>query len=347
VLLLCTGGEPTAPITSSKEVGQEPFATLDASMVARLEITDDNLKSVVLEKETASSKKKEKPDQQAKESWVMTSLGGFPARKSDAERAITSLKKLRISRVLTRKKKKFTGLQVSQERFARHLVLKDKAGKTLADLFIGDGDRPNAVHYRKLGGDTAFEASGIDTFDFNADTGSWVDTQFTNLTADDVVRVAFQSSAGNFVLAREAKPKKKEQPKKPTTSKPSAKKEGKKKKEPAEQQWVVKEPKKQAGTVCDQDKVKTLLSSLCSIYAANPIGKLKDPQSHGFDHPTAKVTITMKDKAETVITVGAERKKEKDFFAHRSGFDYILTLRSWTINDTLKKKLADLLPKKK
>jgi len=367
VLIILTGGDDVTIETHKEEMGREPFAGLQVSAVARIEITDDDLRTVVLERKEQPEKEKESEEDQSKDEdaseekeeegrWVLANLGGFPAKSGEAERAIRAIAKVRLMRVLTRRKKNFTALEVSDARFARHVVVKGEDGRVLADFYIGDSDRPNTVRFREAGKEVAYEASGIDTWDFNADPTSWVETSFTDFEKQDIVRVRLENENGTFEIALEEKQKPAAEggekaaagEDEAAASRPAGQEGGKKdaaEGEAAEKVWVVVEPAPRAGTVLDKDDVEIWLGSFCSLYLADPIGPDETKAEYGFEKPTARVVLTMKDGQAHEIVIGAFREEDKDYYARRSGFDYVVTLREWSVNGPFKKKLDDLLPK--
>ncbi len=366
VLVLFVGGDDGRRAASASVTLGDPIfaAALDSASIGRIEVTDDDGKTVEVQRVPGPEGK---PD-----TFGLASKDGFPVRESEVTSLVGTLNKMRRGRVVTTKPKSFTNLQVANERFARHVVLKDKSGGTLADFYLGEGQKSDQLLYRKAGEEVAYLASGASSFEFSTGTSAWVETTFTDFPFDEVVKVKLERESGAIEFEREdrpkpgaapkegEKPKEGEAPKDGDTPKEGDKpkegeapKDGEKPKDsekPAEAPkpetepvWVLRSP--EGPKDLDKAKVDTLVRGLCRLYLAEPAGK-GEKEEYGFGKPTATATLTLKDGAVRTIKVGAKREKENDYFAQRTGFAFVATLRSYSIDDYFLKKLDDLFPPK-
>lgn len=370
VLVLVTGGDGGGGASGGgPAAGEKPYTAIDAANVGKIEITDDE-KTVAVERVAGTEGKED--------TWGLTSKEGYPVKSTEVTTVTGAVNKLVRGRSVTRHKKNHTNLQVSDSRFSRHVVVKDKSGGTLADFYLGEGKSSEGMFFRKAGEDTAYHASGANAYEFSTSPSSWVDTTFTDIPFDDVVKVKLEREAGTIEFAKVERPKggaapapaateppKEGEPKPPETPKEGEKpadppKEGEAKPAdaPKEGEAAAKPPeapKVETETVwtltfpeakdLDKSKVESLVRSLGRIYMGDPVGK-EEKEEYGFAKPTATATITLKDGAVRTVTVGKKREKESDYYARRSGFDFIVTLRSYTVDDSFLKKLDDLLPPK-
>ena len=338
LVLVLTGNSVTTEGVSTP--GVRPYEALDLAKVERIEITDEDGETAIIEKIPAEG-------EGAEPSWSLASIGGFPVRESKPKEVVDKLKDLVLGRVLTRKANRLTGLEVSDDRFARHIVVKGAGGSVFVDCFVGEGASWDRIHFRKGGEDIAYAATGISTFDFGTDASSWVDTQFTDYDQAKVCELTL--TRGEETLAFERKTRVKEKPEAPKDTEP--KDEEPKDTEPTdkpeeEQYWVVVQPEDRAGTELAQGKMESLVRGLCRLYMAEPIGR-KEALKYGLEAPTATAVLKLEDGATRTITVGAKREDKEEHYASCSTSDYVVTLREYSVTDYFRKPLKDLLPEKK
>lgn len=341
VLLLAFGGDQdssSAGESSSVKV-ETVYSGIKLENIERIEIQDDE-QTIAVERVAGTDGKED--------SWGLASKEGFPVRSTEVTQLVEVLGKLSRGRVVTSKKKNLANHEVSDDHFARRVTLKDKAGTSIADFYLGESGQPDQVIFRKAGNDVAYAATGVSTFQFAANASTWVDTKFTNFTFDDVTKLKIEREGGPIEIERQERPKAAAtEAKPPETTPPVEKKpeEGKpeEKKPETEVVWVLQTP--EGPKDLDKSKAESMIRGLCQLYLGDPIGKAEKPE-HGFGKPTATASLTMKDGAIKVITVGAKREKETDYFARCSGFDFIATLRAYSVDDQILKKTDDLLPSK-
>lgn len=307
--------------TSLKETGvagRQPFAELKSEAVKEIVLSGSDKKIHAVSKTT-------KNGDTTTTSWVLADRDDHPAKSGEAEKVIDTLRRAKFSRVLSRQAKRHAGLGVAESNASIRCTLKGEDGKILADVFLGESRQANATHFRMTGDDAVYAAADVNTWSFPTDASAWVETNWLDVPTDQVVKVRLTHEGRVIELVKDA----------PASMPASA---------PAEAPpttWTVKEGGD--GHPVDPTKVEGWIRGLGQLTMSDPVSKTRKPE-HGFEKPTATATLVTADGKETVILIGAERKPQGDYHATATGRDYIVTLRSWTVNDNFKKKFEDLEP---
>lgn len=325
VITTCLGPEESGSAQDAVVITQ-PFASLQEADIHALEVTESDGNTVKLAR---GADKDGKPG-----AFGLADKGNYPAKQTEVDNLMSALKKLSTGRVATRQAKSFTALEVADQNFNRHVVARKKDGTVLADFYLGSGKKGGSIFFRRAGSDVAQHATGVDTWEFSASASSWVDSQFTEIPVDDVTQLTLERTEGTLRLQRS------EQAKVVDPQVPL--KEG----EQPETEVIWTETTAVPPRRADNSKVEALLSSLGRIYIAEPVGQGEKPEQ-GFEKPTARATIQKKDGSTIVLSIGAQREKESDWFIKKSGFDWIATVRSYTVEDVFQKKSDALQADKK
>jgi hypothetical protein len=331
ILLLPKEGEATTAKTDDAAVaGREPFSGIDAKAVRGVTVTGGDGKVVDL---AATVKKDGDKDIT---SWALANRDQFAARTADVERILDAAKRIRFSRVISRQPKRYARLNVADGVTHARVVITGEGGKRLADFRVGESKDMNSVHVRVEGDPAVYEASGVSTWDFPTSLSGLVDSGFVDLPADQVVRVKLTGATPADTLDVMKEVPASRPTSAPTESAPtSAPTETK-----PEPRWIT-------GTLdhlpLDKTKVESWIRGLCRINLGEPIGKARRPE-YGFEKPTAAAVITFADGKEVTITIGAERKEEKDYYLTATDKDFVVTVASWNVTDQFQKKLKDLQP---
>ncbi len=308
------------------------MSPLPLKELQRLEITDEDGNFLVFE---------QGPEKDGQPTFVVANKDGYPARTDSVESALKPLGELRLGREVTKKPQVFTELEVADERFARKVKAIHKDGRTLADFYLGEGKQSGTCFLRKAGDSVAYLAHSVATYDFSATVANAIESLYFETTSDDVVAVKLDQGGTGYELQRRERPKAVATPPAP----PEPPKEGEKPPEPPKPEmevyWVVKSPESEAEA--DKTKVDNFVRSLSRIYIGTLVGKGEKPE-HGFATPKAVATLTMKDGATKVVTIGAKNDKGDEYYAKASTTEFVCTLRSYTIDEQFLKKSADLLP---
>lgn len=320
--VLATRGDGTsATETSLKETGvagRKPFAELSTDSVREILISGSDKKIHAVRRTT-------KTGETATSSWVLADRDDHPAKAAEAEKVIDTLRRATFSRVLSRAAKRHAGLGVGDSNASIRCTLKGDDGKLLADVFLGESRQANSTHFRMAGDDNVYAAADVNTWSFPNDASAWVDASWLDIPTDQVTKVRLTHDGRVIEIHKDAPASKPE-------SAPA---------EPPAATWTVKEGGD--GHPVDASKVEAWIRGLGQLTMADPVGKSRKPE-HGFEKPTATATLVTADGKETVILIGAERKPQGDYHATATGRDYVVTLRSWTVNDNFKKKFEDLEP---
>jgi Domain of unknown function (DUF4340) len=322
------GASAKAADDDTAVAGRQPYSSVQAKDARAVTITSGDGKVVKLSGGAAKEGDKDVT------TWVLANRDGFPARAADVEKIIDAVKKITLSRVITRQEKRYARLKVADGVMHARVQIAGEGGRTLSDFRLGEGDF-NSVHLRIEGDPAVYEATGVSTWEFPVAVSGLVDTSFLDLPADQVVKVRVSHAAEMFDVVKEAPESRPEsQPASRGTDTGPATRGTETKPEP---RWV------SGGKTLDKTKVDSWIRALTRVSLGDPIGKEKKPE-YGFEKPTATVVLTMADGKETTIVVGAERKEEHDYYLTATGKDFVVTVASWSATDQFQKKLKDLLP---
>lgn len=322
VLILVLGGDGDAVTEGADNTGFRPLPDIAASEIGEIDIRNDDGERVhVLKKGDA---------------WTLANRGGYPVRASQVEATAKALRKLYAVRKLTDDPARHHTLEVKDDHFHLHVVVKDTQGETIDDFYLGEQGGPGSLVYRKASDSTAWAATGPDSWDFEPSTSAWIETRYVNLTKGDVTKVELLRKADSLVLVA------REEEEKPTTEP----KPGEPEPEPTKKTvWYAIVDGKETAT--DASKVSSLLGSLTSLYMAEPIGTELKPE-YGLTDPTATARITMKDGKVHTMQVGKKRDGDQnDWYFKSSTSDFVVTIRDYTVTDYFQKKTEDVLPEPK
>jgi hypothetical protein len=336
LLLLPKEGSPKGPSQIDPTIaGRMPFNGLNAKDVRSVTITSGDGKVVKL----AAAPKKEGEQELV---WSVANRDGFPARGADVEKIVDAARKVTLVREVTRQEKRYPRLNVADGVMHAHVEIGGEGGKKLADFRVGDSKDFSSIYLRMTGDPAVYEAQGASTWEFPVAVTGLVDNSFLDLPSDEVARVKVVTPTESFEVMKvvpESRPASA-----PTTRETESQPESAPASRAAETKpvpkWVVVGNESQT---LDKTKVESWIRGLTRLNLSDPIGKAKEP-AYGFDKPAATVTITMHGGKETVITIGAERKDERDHYATATGKDFVVTIPSWTVTDQFQKKLKDLEP---
>jgi|GEM_PF-7049316 hypothetical protein len=305
----------------------QPFAHLKDADIHTLEVFESDGTSVKLVRGEGKDG--------AEGAFGLANKGDYPAKITEVDNLLAAIKKLSTGRIATRQEKSFTALEVADQNFNRHVVAKAKDGTALADFYLGSGKKGGSIFYRRAGANLVQHATGVEPWEFSASATAWVESQFTEIAVDDVTKVTLERADGTLQIEKSEVVQARDPALPPL-------KEG----EEPEKDVVWTNTTAVPPQTLDNGKVEALLATLGRIYIAEPIGKGEKPEQ-GFEKPSAKATLQKKDGSTIVLTIGAKRDKENDWFIRKSGFDWSATVRTYTVEDAFQKKAEALLPDKK
>jgi hypothetical protein len=297
---------------SHAAVKEQPlFPTLASMTPQKVEIEDGTGNSVALDRESGA--------------WSLEKPKGYPVTTSKVEKLIEDVGKLNAGRPVVTNARNHAALKVADGEFERHIRIWEKAsGKPSAELYLGTSPRFQSTHVRVGGKDAVYEASGLNSYDVQADAGSWVERTLINVPADSLAEIGVSNAKGSFQLV---------------------KKNG---------AWSVKAPAARAKAALDAQKVDALVRTLCGLSLESPAGPESDA-AYGLASPTATLVFQRMPAAgdsaaaaaagPLVVRIGAEVPgKEGEHYAARSGFGFAVTVPKYSVDRALEASLGDLLP---
>jgi hypothetical protein len=165
-----------------------PVATIKASDVAKLELTNDKNEKTVLEKTGASE-------------WRVKSPGDWKADQQGVKQVLDGLEKLSFADVASENVEKEAELGVADGKGPR-IVAKNGGGATLADLHIGKTVGGYTM-MRVDGKNETWEAGGLYPYTVGRAPSGWRDHAIFALTAADIDKLTVEAPGGKLVLQRE------------------------------------------------------------------------------------------------------------------------------------------------
>lgn len=330
VALVAINAASDKPETRSKDdaavAGSKPFASLDVKNVTAIACKKRESAGIRLEKETKKDGDKETT------SWVIADRDRAPAKASESERLIESLKKITLNRVITRQPKRYAGLNVSDDAADLRVTVYGAGGAVLADVYVGEARDFSSIQLRKAGDDAVYGATGAALYDFGAEAQSVAEQEFLKLDLAKIVGFKVVNETGTYEAAKET-------PASQPTSRPESQPESAPAVAPAPY-WITKGEKAEK---LDLNKVETWLRGVAALNLSEPVGRERKPE-YGLDKPTATLVLRTDDGKETTVTIGAERKDQYDWYAAATGVERVVTVKAYNVTDWFKKPLKDLLP---
>jgi uncharacterized protein DUF4340 len=296
---------------SHAAVKEQPlFPTLASMTPQKVEVDDGTGNSVTLDRESGA--------------WSLEKPKGYPVTASKVEKLIEDVGKLAAGRPVVTNARNHAALKVADDQFERHIRIWEKAsGKPSAELYLGTSPRFQSTHVRVGGKDAVYEASGLNSYDVQADAGSWVERTLVTVPADSLAEIGVSNPKGSFQLE---------------------KKNG---------AWSVKAPAARAKAALDAQKVDALVRTLCGLSVESPAGPESDA-SFGLSSPEATLVFQRMPAAADstgasaaapmVVRIGAAVPgKEGERYAARSGFAFAVTVPKYSVDRALEASLTELL----
>ncbi|HEX4459121.1 MAG TPA: DUF4340 domain-containing protein, partial [Polyangia bacterium] len=183
-------------VQRSPEKGQRkgppprPVAELKAADIAKLELTNEKQEHTTLEKSGPT----------ATAEWRMKQPGDWKADQSAVKQLLDAVGKLSFADTVTESADKHAELGVADGKGA-HLVVKDAAGKTLADLLIGKSVGGFTM-VRVPGKNEVWQATGIMPYTIARMPSAWRDHTIFDFAAADVDKLTVESPGQKLVLEK-------------------------------------------------------------------------------------------------------------------------------------------------
>ena len=282
-----------------------PVAEIKAADIAAVEINNlERKEEIVLERRDSG--------------WMITKPTEWKADQSATKQLVEGVEKMSFADLVTEQADKHEEMGVSDKN-ATKVVLKDKGGKVLADLYVGKS-LGGFTMLRVEGQNNVWQASGIYPYLFNRDGRAWRDHVVFEFPWGDVDKLAIESTGQKLVVEKVPAPA--PAPAGPDAGAPPAAPENK---------WKIVE------SVGDAPKTLENLDLTLVTTAAQALGALrandfadgKKPEEVGLDKPNLKVTATVKS---TDYTIEFGNMVSDDLYARRSDSPVIYTFKRFGID---------------
>ena len=223
--------------------------------------------------------------------WSLADPAGYPAETSAVDELMAKLDGLKIRRAVVSSDRYHATLRVADDDYVRRLrIWSDGADGPAIDLFLGSSPNFDVAHVRLADDDPVYELRGLGTFDLRDEPSAWVDRNFLEVPAGDVVGLKLRNEHGEIELSRESGT------------------------------WTLLSPALPGAGRLDPDKVDALLRSLCSVRLEEP-GGLTDAGGMGLDEPAAVLELRFRsgrpgDEALPLVTEGGLVEPPGDLVPH-------------------------------
>lgn len=294
IAVIALGGIAFA-VLRSPEKGQRqgppprPMAEIKAADVARLELTNDKNEKTVLEKTGASE-------------WRVKEPGDWKADQQGVKQVLDGLEKLTFADVASQNVDKQAELGVTDGKSA-HVVAKNGAGKTLADLHIGK-NVGGFTMMRVDGKQETWQAGGLYPYTVGRAPSGWRDHAIFELSASDIDKLTVEAPGGKLALTRESGGDK-----------------------PNDAKWKIVEtsgtaPKTSADL--DMTQVNAVVQGISNLHASDFADDKKVDEVKG----KLAITVDVKGKPHT-LWVGGE--KGDDVYVASSDSQVVYTIKKFSI----------------
>jgi hypothetical protein len=163
------------------------MATVDVKTISAMRITDENGRTVTLQKQGPE--------------WTVGEEK-FPADKASVELIIAQISGLESARLVSRTKSSHNRLKVGDGMFNRKVVLGSEKGDVT--FFMGTAPSSKSVHLRVAGQNETYQVTGISAWELQADSESWWETNYLQLEPEAIQAVTITNGNGIINLTRDA-----------------------------------------------------------------------------------------------------------------------------------------------
>ena len=163
------------------------MAAVDAKAITSMSITDEDGRSVTLQKEGAG--------------WTV-GAEKFPADTESLERIFKKITSLKSARLVSRTKASHNRLKVGDAVFNRKVVLGTDKGDIT--FFMGTAPSSKSVHLRVSGQDEVYQVSGIAAWELQADAESWWRNDYVDFEPESIQAITIKNSKGAFSIKTDA-----------------------------------------------------------------------------------------------------------------------------------------------
>ncbi len=256
--------------------------------------------------------------------WVAPDAGDYPVDAAKITPVLDKLTGIKAGKPVATTAASLPQLQVADTKFQRRVDL-TKADNSMQSVFLGSAAGGQSVHVRLGGRTEVYIASGLGTWEVNADLLSWVNSAYLTVNTADITSLSLTNKNGSFNLTKDA-----------------------------QGQWQL--AGLGAADKLDQSKATSLLTAASTINLTKPLGKTEDP-AWGMKNPAAVLTLQVKSgasgsgtttaapaQAKTItLTVGAQDAGDKSYVVKSSESEYYVRVAEFSVQDFVSRDKAGFL----
>ncbi len=288
-----------------RESTQPLYAALKADAVQEIRIEEKG-KAVSLKRE-------------GKEWSLQLDGTSYPALADRVEALLEAVAKLKRARVVSGNPQTWASFEVSKEN-ARHLVMKDAAGKAVVDLYIGKAGAAGQGDYmRREGADEVVQTDRALRYTATLEDDFWSDLRLLprDLQGGDLIRVDVRSRVSfdaeeketgrgaSYTLVQENTP-----------------------------EGIRWKALGNEGLALAADKVDGVTDNVASLEGARFVLNVPEAQS-GFASPTGEVGVTTRNNKTYKVEVGGLNAAGDQYYARVEGKPYTYLVPAWRIKRIL------------
>jgi len=165
---------------------REFFSGLSPSQVTAMAITDDEGKSITLNK--------------GDKGWTV-GPAGYPGDKEDIERVLKKITGLKASRIVTRTRASHPRLKVADTLFNRKVVLTTSGGEKI--FYLGAAPSAKTIHLRMDGEDEVYLVKDLASWELQTGKESWWQGKYVDWNQEKLTGLTVRNANGEIILGRD------------------------------------------------------------------------------------------------------------------------------------------------
>jgi hypothetical protein len=230
------------------------------------------------------------------EGWVLANADDYPAQADKVMDVLEKLPQLTTGSLVARTDTSHQQLQVTGDNFVRRLDIETQDG-TEHTLYLGSAPRYTATHFRVAGQNETYLTTELATWELNAGLGGWVDTAYQDIDAATLAEITLENVHGTLTLVKSG------------------------------ETWTL--PDLGDDETVAPGKIGNVVNKASRVVMAYPLGK--DAELHGFEVPTATVTLTDQDGAVTTLRVGPQLPDSPNYVVTSSASPYYVAVGEFNV----------------
>jgi hypothetical protein len=231
--------------------------------------------------------------------WGLSAAEAYPVPQAKMDTFLKKLVGLQTDRPVTKTASSLTRLKVSDQAYLR-LIEFELVDGTKHKLYLGVSPSYQVSHVRADDQDTVYLTIGLSESDAYASATDWADPAYFSVTEADIATYTLENKNGKFEFEKDSSGT-----------------------------WQMKGL--EAGEEFNVNNLSSFITGITSMNMTEPLGKTEKPE-WGMATPSAKVTITTKDKTLTLV-VGAVYGDDAGYVVKSSESEYYAVVAKWTPQD--------------